>query len=152
MSKYDWIEDLRPETPIVVAVREMGKVVVDALASWPPEVAWTDASFKRRYGSLFDNGAPRPAWAAFDEAVKRLKMEFDRDYEALDFYARNHHLQQACPLASDQLASDFVFFYVSEAYLVLIERTHQQVRRADVLAGLDEFAARMRAAWSPVIH
>ena len=147
MNKPVWVEGLRPETPIVAAVRETGKKIIGELCGWPPSVEFAENEVQQRFTSLFEPGATKPDVAALEEAGKRLGWEFSRDFEAADYYLRNHHLEQACPVPSDRLACDFIFFYVCEAYLQLIEQTGNRVHRSHIFDGIDEFNARLRAAW-----
>lgn len=147
MSRWEYLEGVVAETPTRVAVRELGKILVEELSAWPPTVDWTSDELRRRYAGLYAPGAALPLETAVTEAMKRVRWELSRDYEAIDYYERNHHLRHACPEERDRLACELIHLYVYEALLQLIERTENRVKRADLIEGLDRIEASLRAAW-----
>lgn len=143
-SRWEWLEGIRPQTPVKWAVTQMAKILLEELSSWPPEIDWTDAGAEGRYGELFAAGAPAPSDAAFEQAITRAGWELTRDYDALEHYRRNNLLEQACPSSYDRLASAFIETYLTEAFFELFERTESRVKRRDALACLDQLAALLR--------
>lgn len=136
-NRWEWLEGLKPESPITVAVRYMAEQISKELTRWPPEVMPTEGQETTGYSELLMPGSPRPVLAAYGEAIKRARWELARDFDAIDFYERNHHLAQACPSARDQKASEFIQHYILESFFTLMEKTEYRVKRKDVLAGVD---------------
>jgi hypothetical protein len=143
-KRWDWLEGIRPQTPVEWAVTQMAKILLEELSSWPPEIAWTDAGAEGRYGDLFAADAPAPSNAAFDQAIMRAGWELARDHEALEHYQRNNLLEQACPSSYDRLASAFIETYLTEAFFELFERTDSRVKRRDALSCLDQLSTLLR--------
>ncbi len=146
MAKFDWIEGLIPQTPIQLAVKELGKELANQTRHWPPSTI-TPNEVGAHFAPLLAPGAPRPSFTAVTEALRRLRWELERDFIAADNYARTERLIEACPLPYDQLASDMLLAYFLEAHLGLVEATQNRVKRKDLLFGLDDFAARLGAVW-----
>lgn len=136
-NRWEWLEGLRPESPVEVAVKYMAKLVADELADWPPEVRAPEGQGPSRFAEVLGPGAARPQMVVFKEAIKRARWELERDFDAIDFYERNHHLARQCPEPKDQLAAEFSRHYILEAFYTLIERTESRVKRKDVLVGVD---------------
>jgi hypothetical protein len=136
-NRWDWLEGLKAESAIAVAVKYMAKLIADELFSWPPEVSLAQGPASSRFSELFEAGAPRPSIAAFEQAIQRARLELARDYDAINFYERNHHLAKACPEPREQLASEFIQHYILESFFVLMEKTNYQVKRKDALVGID---------------
>ncbi len=143
-NRWEWLEGLKPESPITVAVKYMAEQISTELTQWPPEVSASDGSETRSYGDILEPGSPRPALAAFGEAIKRARWELARDFDAIDYYERNHHLEKACPSERDQQASVFIQHYILESFFTLMERTEYRVKRKDVLLGVDLLERRLK--------
>tara|TARA_R110002073_G_scaffold64712_1_gene161855 strand:- start:33157 stop:33642 length:486 start_codon:yes stop_codon:yes gene_type:complete len=150
-DRWEWLEGLKPESPIEVAVKYVAAMTADALAAWPPTVRSAEGQSGGRFQDLLEYGAARPSLTAYEEAIKRARWELLRDYDAIDFYARNNHLADACPLERDQLASEFIQHYVLESFFVLMEKTEYRVKRKDVLPGLDMVEKRVKLVWFETI-
>ncbi len=146
-NRWEWLEKLSPEPAILVAVKYMAKLVADELTSWPPEVSAAEGQASSRFAELLEPGAVRPSLAAYEEALKRARMELTRDFDAIDFYERNHHLAKACPSPRDQLASEFIQHYILESFFVLMERTDHRVKRKDVIIGVEFVEQRIKLLW-----
>ncbi len=146
-DRWEWLEGLKPESPIEVAVKYVASMTADALASWPPAVRMAQDHSERRFGDLLERGAKRPSLPAFEEAIKRARWELQRDYDAIDFYARNNHVAEACPAERDQVASEFIEHYILESFFTLMEKTEYRVKRKDVLVGLDMVERRIKLVW-----
>ena len=136
-NRWEWLEGVKPESPITIAVKYMAEQVAKELTQWPPEVMATEGNQTAVYAELVAPGSPRPALCAFAEAIKRARWELSRDFDAIDFYERNHHLAKACPSARDQKASVFIQHYILESFFVLMERTQYRVKRKDSIVGVD---------------
>lgn len=147
MNRWDWIEDIKAVTPGHVAVRELGKVLADELGAWPPEVEWCDEGTRQRFAEILAPTAPSPSTSALAESLKLVRWELGHDFEAIDQYQRNHHLEKACPAQADQLACSFLQSYFIEAFLELIERTDNRVMRSDLTDGIDKLETRIKQAW-----
>lgn len=150
-DRWEWLEGLKPESPIDVAVKYVASMAADALAAWPPDIRSVEGQNGSRFRDVLEPGAERPALAAYEEAIKRARWELLRDYDAIDFYARNNHIAQACPSERDQLASEFIQHYVLESFFVLMEKTEYRVKRKDVLPGLDMVEKRIKLVWFETI-
>ncbi len=146
-NRWEWLEGLKPESPIDVAVKYVAAMTADALTSWPPAVRMADGQGESRFGDLLEFGAERPALPAYEEAIKRARWELLRDYDAIDFYARNNHIAEACPTERDQRASEFIQHYILESFFTLMEKTEYRVKRKDVLVGLDMVERRVKLVW-----
>ena len=146
-DRWQWLERLEPESAISVAVKYMAKQVADELTSWPPKVIPLEGQGPSRFFQVLEPGAARPSLAAFEEAMKRARWEFARDFDAIDFYERNHHLARACPDSRDQLASEFIQHYILESFFALMEKTEYRVKRKDVIGGVDLLERRIRLVW-----
>ncbi|MBL4632485.1 MAG: hypothetical protein JKY56_01360 [Kofleriaceae bacterium] len=140
MSRWDWIEGVKAETPTRVAVRELCKVMAKELSAWPPELEWNESQQSQSAKRLFDaeGNVHTPSSSAVGEAAKRLDWEFSRAMDAIDYYQRNRVLEKSCEGPEDCLASEFLFEYLREGLFSLMERTEGRVRRADILEGLPE--------------
>lgn len=136
-NRWEWLEGVKPESPITVAVKYMAEQIAKELTEWPPEVMAMEGNGTGAYSDLVAPGSPRPALTAFTEAVKRARWELAREFDAIDFYERNHHLAKACPSARDQRASVFIHHYILESFFVLMEKTEYRVKRKDALVGVD---------------
>jgi hypothetical protein len=147
MSRWEWIEGIRAETPSQVAVRELGKVLVSELKEWPPAVEWSDEGSRQRYAEIFAPDSVAPSSAVVAECFKVVRWELLRDFDAIGYYERNHELEKACPTRKEQLSWAFLRSYFSEAFFELIERTENRVTRRDLLAGMDELELRFKQSW-----
>lgn len=152
MSRWDWLEGVKAESPSRVAVRELCKLMVKELGAWPPELSWGESQVSTNGQELFDEQAPQqlPSPTAIAEASKRLRWEFERNMEASDYYLRNRLLEKACEGRKDYLASEFLFEYLREGFFELMERTEGRIRRADILEGLDELEVLLGHMFSPI--
>jgi len=146
-NRWDWLDGLKPESAIMVAVKHVARMIADELTEWPPAVSHGEGQDSERFAEVLRAGAPRPSLPAFEEAVKRARWELTRDYHAIDFYERNHRLAEACPSARDQLASEVIQHYILESFFTLMERTENRVKRKDVLVGLELLARHVEARW-----
>jgi hypothetical protein len=146
LNRWDWLERLKKESAIQVAVKYMAELVAEELTSWPPEVTSTSGK-PSRFAELFEPESPRPSLSAYEEALRRARWELSRDFEAIDFYERNHHLARACPEPRNQLASEFIQHYVLESFFVLMERTEYRVKRPDALVGIDLLEKQIKLMW-----
>ena len=148
MNRWEWLESMKPESTIAVAVKYMVKHIVDDLAAWPPQVVDQQGATPSRFADILARGSAKPAISAYREALKRVRWELTRDYDAINFYERNHHLKKACPDQRDQLASEFIQHYILESFYTLMERTDYRVKRPDVLVGVELLDKRWNAEWS----
>lgn len=135
-NRWEWLEGLEPESLVDASVRHMAGLIADALVDWPPEVAAYDST-DERVADLLSPGSPRPAAEAYEEAIRRVRWELDRDFDAIDHYERNHLLERACPNERDRRAAEFIQHYVLESFYFLMERTDYRVKRKDVRPGVD---------------
>jgi hypothetical protein len=136
-NRWEWLEGLKPESPITVALKFMAEQISQELTKWPPEVTVAAGQDRAGYSELLAAGSPRPSLPAFAEAIKRARWELERNFDAIDFYERNHHLAKACPSPRDQEASVFIQHYILESFFMLMERTEYRVKRKDALLGVD---------------
>ena len=136
-NRWEWLEGVKPESPITVAIKYMAEQISKELRQWPPEVMPVGPNETNSYADILTPGSSRPSLSAFAEAIKRARWELARDFDAIDFYERNHHLAKACPSARDQNASVFIQHYILESFFTLMERTEYRVKRADALEGVD---------------
>lgn len=150
-DRWEWLEGLKAESPIEVAVKYVAALTADALAAWPPAIQMAEGQSGGRFMALLEPGAERPGLAAFEEAIKRARWDLLRDYDALDFYARNNHIAKTCPSERDQLASEFIQHYVLESFFALMEKTEYRVKRKDVVVGLDMVEKRVKLVWFETI-
>jgi hypothetical protein len=146
-NRWEWLEGLKPESAISVAVKYMARLIAEELAGWPPAVEITAEQVESRYADLLAPGAPRPSLTAYREAIKRARMELSRDFEAIDHYERNHLLAKACPATRDQLGSEFIQHYILESFFTLMEKTEYRVKRGDVLKGVDQLESLFEQLW-----
>lgn len=144
-DRWQWLDSLEPESVVSVAVKYVARMVADELLAWPPAIA--EGSPSSRFTTILAPGSPRPSLAAFDEALKRARWELTRDFDAIDFYERNHALAEACPAERDQRAAEFIQHYVLESFFELMERTEYRIKRKDVIPGIDHVERRVRLAW-----
>ncbi|MCP4444461.1 MAG: hypothetical protein GY811_03840 [Myxococcales bacterium] len=151
IDRWEWLEGLKAESPIDVAVKYVAALTADALAAWPPAISAVEGQEGSRFRDVLEPGAERPSLAAYEEAIKRARWELLRDYDAIDFYARNNHIVEACPAKRDQLASEFIQHYVLESFFVLMEKTEYRVKRKDVLPGLAMIDKRVKLVWFETI-
>jgi hypothetical protein len=143
-NRWEWLEGLKPESPITVAVKYMAEQISTELTEWPPVVAPTEGQETTPYSEILEPGSPRPALPAFEEAIKRARWELARDFDAIDYYERNHYLEKACPSERDQQASVFIQHYILESFFSLMERTEYRVKRKDVLIGVDQLERHLK--------
>ncbi len=144
-KRWEWLEGIRPQTPVQWAVTEMAKILREELSDWPPELAWTDPAAEERHHELFTADARAPSYAALDQAITRTGWDLARDHQALEHYRRNNLLERACPEPYDRLASAFIESYLTEALLELIERTANRVKRRDAISCLDQLSRLLRS-------
>ncbi|MCP4448947.1 MAG: hypothetical protein GY811_26980 [Myxococcales bacterium] len=150
VDRWEWLEGLKPESPIEVAVKYVAAMTADALTAWPPPIQMAEGQ-DGRFGEILEPGADRPSLEAYEEAIKLARWELERNYEAIDFYARNNHIADACPATRDRLASEFIQHYVLESFFMLMEKTEYRVKRSDVLAGLGMVERRIKLVWFETI-
>jgi hypothetical protein len=136
-DRWQWLERIQPESPISVAVKYVARMVADELLDWPPPINAPSGDGPSRFSEVLEAGSRRPSLAAFEQAIKRARWELTRDYDAIDFYERNHHLAKACPNTRDQLGSELIQHYILESFFELMERTEYRVKRKDVIVGVD---------------
>ncbi len=85
MDRWAWLEGLKPESAISVAVKHMARLIADELLLWPPRVAPTESYFQSRFVEILEPGAARPSRRAFEEAITCARWELAREFEAIDF-------------------------------------------------------------------
>lgn len=147
-NRWDWLERLQRESAISVAVRYVAEqVAAEDLTHWPPRVAAAAGPHYRRFAELLEPGSRRPALAAYQQAIKRARWDLAREFDAIDFYERNHHLEEACPDPRNQVASDLIRDYILESFFRLMEQTEYRVKRADVLVGVDQLERLIERVW-----
>lgn len=146
-NRWDWLERLQPESAIGVAVRYVAEQVAKDLLRWPPRVVATEGPNYRRFAELLEPGSRRPALAAYQQAIKRARWDLAREFDAIDHYERNHHLEEACPDPRNQLASELIRDYILESFFGLMERTEYRVKRADVLVGIHQLERLIERLW-----
>ncbi len=146
-DRWEWLEGLKAESPIDVAVKYVAALTADALVAWPPSVRAVEGQNAGRFRDVLEPGAERPSLPAYEEAIKRARWELLRDYDAIDFYARNNHIAKACPSDRDQLASEFIQHYVLESFFMLMEKTEYRVKRKDIIPGLAMVEKRIKLVW-----
>jgi hypothetical protein len=146
--RWNWLEGLKPESAVEVGVKYVARMIADELSDWPPRIVLGDDVAGRRYEELVAPGAKRPSLTAFREAVRRVRWELERDFEAIDHYERNHRLADACPDARDRMGSELMRHFILESFFELIERTDNRVKRADVLVGLEHLDRHVTARWT----
>jgi hypothetical protein len=147
INRWEWLEGLKAESAVTAAVKHVAKMIFEELSNWPPEVSTPEGHTPSRYAAVLGPLALRPSVVCFEEAIRRARWELERNYDAIDFYERNHHLAKACPSENDRLASEFIQHYILESYFVLMERTNYRVKRKDALFGVDAFERLVQAAW-----
>jgi len=138
-DRWQWLEDIRPQTLVEFAATQLAKILFDDFSAWPPQVQWPGDG-AGRYQELFEPDASRPSAGAFNEALKRARWDLARDFDAIEHYDRNHSLEKACPEPYDRLACVFIQDYVTEALFELIERTENRIKRLDAITCLDQLA------------
>lgn len=146
-NRWEWLEGLKPESPIDVAVKYVAALIADELAAWPPPVSFAAGQSESRFGDLLGPGAERPSLAAFEEAIRRGRWELERNFDAIDHYARNRHIEAACPSERDRVASEFIQHYILESFFTLMEKTDYRVKRRDVIPGMDMVERRLKLIW-----
>lgn len=147
VDRWEWLEGVRRESAISVAVKQLAGLVADEVLRWPPRVALAEGHFQNRFGEILAPGAARPSRRAFEEALRCARWEIARDFAAIDFYERNGQRGKACSSRRDLLASEFIEQYILEAFFVLMEKTDSRVKRKDVLVGIDWVERRINVAW-----
>ena len=147
INRWEWLEGLKQESAIEVCVKYLVQLIADELTNWPPDVALPEPRGSSRFSDLFTDDSTRPPLTAYNEAIKRVRWELARNFDAIDFYERNHHLAKACPARRDQLASEFIQHYILESFFALMERTEYRVKRKDALVGTDLLARRLEVVW-----
>ncbi len=145
MRDWEWLEGVKSQSPSEVAIAELGKLLAEELGNWPPQVEWDSEEQRRPYEKLLAPGSATPSATVFVEALKLARWELEREDEALNQYLRNHHLERACPLQSEQQAATFLQLYFVEAFYELIERTENRVKRREIIAGWDTLQRRILA-------
>ena len=110
----------------------------------------------RTLGCIFQRNHPTeghseenqtPRLEALEAGFVRLRLELERDYEALDHDSRNHALEAELPDEHEQLAARFVWLYASESFAELFERTESRFKRRHALITLELVAKRLAAGW-----
>jgi hypothetical protein len=145
INRWEWLEGLKPQSIISVAVKTMAEIIAEELSNWPPEVIAKSDVQRPEYLAVLKPTALRPPLAAFEEAIKRARWELQRDFEAIDYYERNHKLAQLLPNSEHRAASELIQHYILESFFTLMERTEYRIKRKDVISGLDWLQEYFRA-------
>ena len=128
MGRWDAIDRIRKQSAIEAIVAQMAKVLFDELSNWPPQITWSDqTTMKEKYEALFAPHAARPCAAAYAEAVKQARWDFSREFEALEHYRRNHHLEQVVDGAYDR-TSERLHSVLPHGILIRVDGTHRRPR------------------------
>ena len=144
---WEWLEGLALQTPAEALAAHYAKTLAKELMKWPPQVDWADSAQQTRFAPLYAAEARRPRLEALEAGFVRLRLELERDYEALDHDARNHALEAELPDEHEQLAARFVWLYASESFAELFERTESRFKRRHALITLELVAKRLAAGW-----
>lgn len=152
MSRWDWLYEAKALPAEEAVVGQLGRVLIDEFAMWPPRLEWTSGGIAR-YPRLSSDDLPRPSAQAMREAFRLLEWELLRDVAAIDHHRRSR-LRAACGSMLQTELALFVFDYLREAFSELFERTEGRVKRAHVLAALPSVCARFvaHAADAPFAH
>jgi hypothetical protein len=146
-NRWEWLESMKPESMISATVKYMTRQIAEEILAWPPQVSAMQTHAASRFSKILRPDAPRPALAAYEEALRRARWELERDYDAIDDYERNHRIAEACSAERDQIASEFIQHYILESYFALMEKTDYKIKRKDVLLGVEALGPLIKSMW-----
>jgi hypothetical protein len=137
VSRWEFLEGVKPVTPADTIVVEMAKVIAREIEGWPPQIEWVEASSGARFAPLYAPRAARPSDAAIREGFRLARWELLHELEAIDFYLRNDQAAQVARTRIDRLGLELLWKLLPEMLYELAERTENRLKRKHLVACLD---------------
>lgn len=143
MSRWDFLEGVRPVAAADVIVTEMAKVIAEEITRWPPRVEWTDAASAAKFAPLYKPGTPSPGEAAVREGFRLARWELLHELDAIDYHLRNDQNALGARSVHDRLAVELLWKLLPELLYELTERTENRLKRAHLMACLEQAERRL---------
>jgi hypothetical protein len=141
MGRWDRFHEARVTTAAEVLKTEIVKELAQDLSGWPPPVLeWKDAAAEARYAAALAPDCPRPSDAVIKTAFQLATWELERNFDALDEFARNDRAAQVAGDARERLCLDLLGRWLTDVMLELKEVS--PLKRADLVLCLQR--ARIR--------
>lgn len=133
MGRYDWMYELRPVPLKEKVVEEVARHVARDLRSWPPPVEeWLSEPDRARFAPLYEEPA-RPGDPLLRYAFRMVRMELEREYEAIDFEMRNESWRRHGPTERDRDSMLLLVRWLTDVLLAVREHSGQRLTRADLV-------------------
>jgi hypothetical protein len=148
-TKWDLVLEQRPIAMLDHLVGELGRLLAEELAVWPPGLEPADAREAQRLAGLLERHPTRPDPRVFDEAFTLAQRELAHEVDAIDDYFRNRRYLEVGLGPDDRELLLFLSRLVVEQLLALGEATEGRLDRRRLRAVLARARADSRTASPP---
>ncbi len=141
MGRWDRWYEARSFTPETLLQEELVKTLHEDLERWPPPIegGFHDDALKAKVEPVLAGKVSRPTDAVYRTAFQLARWELEREYEALDHFARNDKAATVAKDAGERLALEFLHRWLTEFALEILEVVPRLKRRhlVNVLARVE---------------
>lgn len=147
-GRWERILESKPIPVIDHLVAEVGKLLAADLQKWPLPVEELDVQLEPTFAPLLLPDARRPEHKVFVEALRLVRWELSRQFDAYDDYMRNKRYLAANVVETDRPALLLISRYVVEQLLALGEATENRINRARMAQVTDHLETALNNARS----
>ena len=145
IGRWQRILETKPIPVLDHLVAEVGKLLARDLAAWPLPVEELDVQLEPSFAPLLLPDSKRPDPKVFTEALRLVRWELAREFDAYDDYMRNKRYLAAEVVESDRPALLLISRYVVEQLLALGEATQGRINRRRMAQVTDHLESALNA-------
>lgn len=133
MGRYDWLYELKPVPIREKVIEEIARHVAGELRGWPPPVEeWLSEAERARFAPLYEEPS-RPGDPLLRYAFRMVRLELEREYEAIDFEMRNERWREHGATERDRDSMHLLVRWLTDVMLAVRERSEQRLSRGDLV-------------------
>ena len=142
MSRWDKFHNARSITTNELLRQAVVDELWADLTNWPLSVEhWHDPALRERYAPVLAHDCPRPALPVLQTGLQLARWELERDYEALDDFARNDRGAKLTGSGLEALSLEFLHRWLTDCLLEVLEVT--ELKRSNLIDALQQLEARL---------
>ncbi len=133
MGRYDWLYELKPVPLKEKVIEEVARQLARDLRGWPPPVEeWLSENDRLRFEALYKEPR-RPDDSVLRYAFRLVRLELEREYEAIDYEMRNEKWREHGSQESDRECVLLLMRWLTDALLAVKELSGQRLTRGDLV-------------------
>ncbi len=137
MGRYDWLYELKPVPLKDKVMDEVARHVARDLRGWPPPVEeWLSEKERARFAPLYDDPV-RPDDSLLRYACRIVRLELNREYEAIDYEMRNERWREHGSSERDGESMQLLVRWLVDVLLAVREHSGQRLTRRDLMEIVD---------------